>query len=96
MAATAAAAAAGEDRPSFSSQKQLEDYLNKLLKMAMYRKYHHTVSNQRVSTLLQNFRFPIGKDNDGEPQVPLQASRGHSVNTPRPACSPALMHLNES
>ena len=26
-------------------QKQLEDYLNKLLRMAMYRKYHHTVSN---------------------------------------------------
>lgn len=26
-------------------QRQLEDYLNKLLRMAMYRKYHHTVSN---------------------------------------------------
>uniref|UniRef100_A0A673B706 Phospholipase n=1 Tax=Sphaeramia orbicularis TaxID=375764 RepID=A0A673B706_9TELE len=25
--------------------RQLEDYLNKLLRMAMYRKYHHTVSN---------------------------------------------------
>lgn len=32
----------------FSSQRQLEDYLNKLLKMAMYRKYHHTVSNQTI------------------------------------------------
>lgn len=27
-------------------QRQLEDYLNKLLRMAMYRKYHHTVSNR--------------------------------------------------
>lgn len=41
-----AAADAGEKKSYFSSQKQLEDYLNKLLKMAMYRKYHHTVSNQ--------------------------------------------------
>lgn len=34
-------------------QRQLEDYLNKLLRMAMYRKYHHTVSKyetlQRVT-----------------------------------------------
>lgn len=33
----------------FPSQKQLEDYLNKLLRMAMYRKYHHTVSNRMTS-----------------------------------------------
>lgn len=37
-----------ETQVSFFSQKQLEDYLNKLLRMAMYRKYHHTVSNHTV------------------------------------------------
>lgn len=39
----------------FVLQKQLEDYLNKLLRMAMYRKYHHTVSihgNHRTMTSL--------------------------------------------
>uniref|UniRef100_A0A3B4FC40 Phospholipase n=1 Tax=Pundamilia nyererei TaxID=303518 RepID=A0A3B4FC40_9CICH len=29
-------------------QRQLEDYLNKLLRMAMYRKYHHTVSKYKT------------------------------------------------
>ncbi|CAL9686891.1 unnamed protein product [Knipowitschia caucasica] len=33
------------DEQVSSRRRQLEDYLNKLLKMAMYRKYHHTVSN---------------------------------------------------
>ena len=33
-----------------SLQRQLEDYLNKLLRMAMYRKYHHTVSTVVHST----------------------------------------------
>uniref|UniRef100_A0A665WIJ9 Phospholipase n=1 Tax=Echeneis naucrates TaxID=173247 RepID=A0A665WIJ9_ECHNA len=32
-------------------QKQLEDYLNKLLRMAMYRKYHHTMEFIDVSQL---------------------------------------------
>lgn len=32
------------NRHIFPFQKQLEDYLNKLLKMAMYRKYYATVS----------------------------------------------------
>uniref|UniRef100_A0A3B3ZJM3 Phospholipase n=1 Tax=Periophthalmus magnuspinnatus TaxID=409849 RepID=A0A3B3ZJM3_9GOBI len=33
------------------SRRQLEDYLNKLLKMAMYRKYHHTMEFIDVSQL---------------------------------------------
>ena len=36
----------------FLFQKQLEDYLNNLLKMPMYRNYHATVRNQRGSTHL--------------------------------------------
>uniref|UniRef100_A0A669B7Z1 Phospholipase n=1 Tax=Oreochromis niloticus TaxID=8128 RepID=A0A669B7Z1_ORENI len=32
-------------------QRQLEDYLNKLLRMAMYRKYHHTVRKYEGSHL---------------------------------------------
>ncbi|XP_061752334.1 phospholipase D1a isoform X2 [Nerophis ophidion] len=36
---------------SSGKQRQLEDYLNKLLKMSMYRKYHHTMEFIDVSQL---------------------------------------------
>lgn len=38
-------------------QRQLEDYLNKLLRMAMYRKYHHTVSNHTKHCKLSYFNI---------------------------------------
>ncbi|XP_029350205.1 phospholipase D1a [Echeneis naucrates] len=39
------------DEQVSSRRKQLEDYLNKLLRMAMYRKYHHTMEFIDVSQL---------------------------------------------
>ncbi|XP_072313653.1 phospholipase D1a [Eucyclogobius newberryi] len=39
------------DEQVSSRRRQLEDYLNKLLKMAMYRKYHHTMEFIDVSQL---------------------------------------------
>uniref|UniRef100_A0A667ZBI5 Phospholipase n=1 Tax=Myripristis murdjan TaxID=586833 RepID=A0A667ZBI5_9TELE len=39
------------DEQVSSRRKQLEDYLNKLLRMAMYRKYHHTMEFIDVSQM---------------------------------------------
>ncbi|XP_056281661.1 phospholipase D1a isoform X2 [Pseudoliparis swirei] len=39
------------DEQVSSRRRQLEDYLNKLLKMAMYRKYHHTMEFIDISQL---------------------------------------------
>lgn len=39
------------DEQVSSRRRQLEDYLNKLLRMAMYRKYHHTMEFIDISQL---------------------------------------------
>nr|XP_046178968.1 phospholipase D1-like isoform X2 [Oncorhynchus gorbuscha] len=40
-----------QDEQVYSRRKQLEDYLNKLLRMAMYRKYYHTMEFIDVSQM---------------------------------------------
>lgn len=42
----------------FLLQKQLEDYLNALLKMPMYRNYHATVSGKSLSYFCTRLTFP--------------------------------------
>uniref|UniRef100_A0A8C3B283 Phospholipase n=1 Tax=Cyclopterus lumpus TaxID=8103 RepID=A0A8C3B283_CYCLU len=53
--------------------RQLEDYLNKLLRMAMYRKYHHTVSNHTPA----NYEGMIYKRSGGH-RIPGMNCCGHS------------------
>uniref|UniRef100_A0A672PL97 Phospholipase n=1 Tax=Sinocyclocheilus grahami TaxID=75366 RepID=A0A672PL97_SINGR len=55
-------------------QKQLEDYLNKLLRMAMYRKYYATVS----SLLIMEFREGIVYKRSGGHRIPGMNCCGHN------------------
>uniref|UniRef100_A0A671T1M3 Phospholipase n=1 Tax=Sinocyclocheilus anshuiensis TaxID=1608454 RepID=A0A671T1M3_9TELE len=55
-------------------QKQLEDYLNKLLRMAMYRKYYGTVS----SLLIMEFREGIVHKRSGGHRIPGMNCCGHN------------------
>uniref|UniRef100_A0A8C4I2P5 Phospholipase n=1 Tax=Dicentrarchus labrax TaxID=13489 RepID=A0A8C4I2P5_DICLA len=69
------------NRPKFSrihkrtcTLRQLEDYLNKLLRMAMYRKYHHTVSNQTNHCKLEGMIYK----RSGGHRIPGMNCCGHS------------------
>uniref|UniRef100_A0A4W6DMG2 Phospholipase n=1 Tax=Lates calcarifer TaxID=8187 RepID=A0A4W6DMG2_LATCA len=53
---------------------QLEDYLNKLLRMAMYRKYHHTVSNHTKHCKLEGMIYK----RSGGHRIPGMNCCGHS------------------
>uniref|UniRef100_A0A8C3B0L7 Phospholipase n=1 Tax=Cyclopterus lumpus TaxID=8103 RepID=A0A8C3B0L7_CYCLU len=61
------------DEQVSSRRRQLEDYLNKLLRMAMYRKYHHTVSNHTPA----NYEGMIYKRSGGH-RIPGMNCCGHS------------------
>uniref|UniRef100_A0A3Q3QLQ1 Phospholipase n=1 Tax=Monopterus albus TaxID=43700 RepID=A0A3Q3QLQ1_MONAL len=63
------------DEQVSSRKRQLEDYLNKLLKMAMYRKYHHTMEFIDVSQL--SFIHDLGPK--GLEGMIYKRSGGHRV-----------------
>uniref|UniRef100_A0A665WJ10 Phospholipase n=1 Tax=Echeneis naucrates TaxID=173247 RepID=A0A665WJ10_ECHNA len=56
-------------------QKQLEDYLNKLLRMAMYRKYHHTIFN---NLFVSSFREGMIYKRSGGHRIPGMNCCGQS------------------
>uniref|UniRef100_A0A667ZTK0 Phospholipase n=1 Tax=Myripristis murdjan TaxID=586833 RepID=A0A667ZTK0_9TELE len=64
-------------RHNTSMCKQLEDYLNKLLRMAMYRKYHHTYTCMCVCVCVCSREGMIYKRSGGH-RIPGMNCCGHS------------------
>uniref|UniRef100_A0A671T313 Phospholipase n=1 Tax=Sinocyclocheilus anshuiensis TaxID=1608454 RepID=A0A671T313_9TELE len=59
-------------------QKQLEDYLNKLLRMAMYRKYYGTVNSPFCTYKPVSFREGIVHKRSGGHRIPGMNCCGHN------------------